>query len=77
MPSLPTIPTSRPAIAIDLSHQRDEAIGREVDVPNTIARHAQNIREDQIDRLAVREQTLEALGRQGGEQAVCRGTAYW
>jgi hypothetical protein len=63
-------------VAIDRSYQRDQAIGGEVNVPNTIARHAENIGEDQVDRLAVREQMLKVLVRQGGEQTVCRGTAF-
>ncbi len=61
-------------VAIDRSHQGDVAIGGKVNVPDTVARQAQNIREDQVDGLAVRQHMLEVLVRQGGEQTVCRGT---
>jgi hypothetical protein len=45
-------------------------------VPDAITRQAENIREDQVDQLAVREQMFQVLVRQGGEQMVCRGNAF-
>jgi len=63
-------------VAIHRSYQRDQASGGEVNVPNTIAPHAENIGEDQLDRLAVREQMLKILVRQGGEQTVPPDTAF-
>ena len=45
-------------------------------MPNRVARHAQDIREDQIDRLTAREQMLKVVARQRGEQTVCRATVF-
>jgi hypothetical protein len=69
-------PYFQTGVTVDRCHQGDETIGREVNVLNTIAWHGQNIREDQVDRLAVREQMLKVIVRQGGEQTICRGTRF-
>ena len=69
MPSLPTISDFQSGVAIDRSHQRDEAVGGKIYVANPITRQAENVREDQVDGLAAREDVRQACAGQGGEQA--------
>ncbi|MNG37628.1 hypothetical protein D3C84_1250410 [compost metagenome] len=50
--------------------QRNDGVGREVNVPQGIPRFIQHIAQPQADLLQVRNQALQVVGRQRREQVI-------